>query len=390
MSGPFRSEQRVADVLGGKIKVANAAWWGFDEIDATAALQGAINSGATTVIVPYVGKKWIVKPITLVSNQEIVFAPGVVVSAKKGEFKGDHDSLFRAAQKENITLRGYGARWQMRKEDYRDPNHYIRAEWRMGFMCLSSKNINVLGITIADTGGDGIYLGSSAAEFIGKPAYNRDIVIKDCVFDNNYRQGISVIGAKNLLIENCLFKNTSGTAPGDGIDFEPNSDDNKLTNCIVRNCIFENNEGCGIEICVTHLTENTEAISVKIEDCHVRSSKRAGLTIGTVRKTGVKGLIELKNCTFENIDDVGYAMWDTPASSIHIRFVNCSWRNVTLSKTPLDLHAPLSDIATPGHKPDSVGYTEFVNCRLYGRKDKPFLLPVELEKSSGIHLINDK
>ena len=212
-SGPFRSEQRVADVLAGKIEVANAAWWGFDEKDSTAALQGAINSGAKTVIVPYVGKKWIVKPIDLVSNQEIVFAPGVIVAAKKGEFKGDHDSLFRAAQKENITLRGYGARWQMRKEDYRDPNHYIRAEWRMGLMCLSSKDIEVLGLTIAETGGDGIYLGSSAAEFIGIPAYNRNIVIKDCIFENNYRQGISVIGAKNLVIENCVFRNTSGTPP---------------------------------------------------------------------------------------------------------------------------------------------------------------------------------
>ncbi|MFH1616674.1 MAG: right-handed parallel beta-helix repeat-containing protein [Planctomycetota bacterium] len=390
VGGNFKNDQSVVDVLAGKLKVANAAWWGFERGDSTAAIQSAINSGASKVIIPYMGSDWIVRPIRLVSNQEIVFEPGVVIAAKKGQFKGDHDSLFRAEQNKNITLRGYGATWRMNKADYTDPNNYIKAEWRMGFMCLSSKNIKVLGLTIAGSGGDGIYLGNTAVEFIGKPAYNSDIVIKDCIFDNNYRQGISVIGAENLLIENCIFRNTSGTAPADGIDFEPNSEDNKLTNCIVRNCVFENNDGCGVQVCVTHLSEKTEPVSVLIENCHIRSTKSWGFLVGTVRDEGVSGKIHYKNCTVENTGKGGFVIYDKPDGSLDIQFTNCKWKKPFLGADEiLDLHAPMTSIAIKGQDPAGKGATRFSNCYLFGAEEKQFFVPMELEKSDGIIRIND-
>ena len=173
LTGNFKDSQAVADVLAGKIKVANAAWWGFDEDDSTAAIQAAINSGAKEVIVPFMGSDWIVRPIHLASNQQITFDPGVVVTAKKGEFKGVNDSLFIAAHKQNITLIGYGAILRMHKEDYRDPNQYKKAEWRMGFYLRSCSKIKMLGLTIKDTGGDGIYLGNQK-----QPAYCKDVLIR--------------------------------------------------------------------------------------------------------------------------------------------------------------------------------------------------------------------
>ena len=145
----------------GQLKVANAAWWGFDDKDSTNALQSAINSGAEKVIVPFMGYDWAVRPIYLASDQEIYFEPGVVIIAKKGQFKNNHDSVFRANGKKNITLSGYGAAIRMHKEDYRDPNNYEQGEWRMGIYLVSCSNIKVLGLTIADTGGDGIYLGEN-------------------------------------------------------------------------------------------------------------------------------------------------------------------------------------------------------------------------------------
>ena len=114
--GNFENSQAVDEVSKGQLKVANAAWWGFNEKDSTDALQRAINSGAAKIIVPFMGQDWVVRPIYLVSDQEIVFEPGVVVTAKKGEFKGNHDSLFRANHKSNITLSGYGAKSQSVRE----------------------------------------------------------------------------------------------------------------------------------------------------------------------------------------------------------------------------------------------------------------------------------
>ncbi len=73
--GNFANMEAIDKVSKGQFKVANAAWWGFDEQDSTNALQSAINSGARKIIVPFMGKDWVVRPIYLMSDQEIVFEP---------------------------------------------------------------------------------------------------------------------------------------------------------------------------------------------------------------------------------------------------------------------------------------------------------------------------
>ncbi len=105
----------IAEVAAGKRTTANAAWWGFSKDDSTAALQAAIDSGAKTVVVPYMGEAWIVRPIKLRGNLELLFEPGVLVLAKRGEFQGGGDSLFTAVDAENLTIRGYGATLRMWK-----------------------------------------------------------------------------------------------------------------------------------------------------------------------------------------------------------------------------------------------------------------------------------
>ena len=105
---------------------------------------------------------------------------------------------------------------------------------------MSSKNIKVLGLTLALSGGDGIYLGVSKT---GVPSEN--VVIKDVICDRNYRQGISVISARNLLIENTIMRDTGGTPPAAGIDFEPNEASERIVRCVMRNCVAENNQGDG-------------------------------------------------------------------------------------------------------------------------------------------------
>src|SRR5437899_1465476 len=54
-AGNARSPKAVAEVQSSKRSTANAAWWGFNEEDATDALQAAIRSGAKRVIVPNLG-----------------------------------------------------------------------------------------------------------------------------------------------------------------------------------------------------------------------------------------------------------------------------------------------------------------------------------------------
>ena len=48
----------------------------------------------------------------------------------------------------------------------------------------------------------------------GSPATRTQrVVIKDVVADDNHRQGMSVISALGLLVENCTFSGTNGTSP---------------------------------------------------------------------------------------------------------------------------------------------------------------------------------
>lgn len=231
------NQQAIDDVAAGKLTEAKASWWGFSEADSTAALQAAINSGVRKLTIDDVGKPWIVQPIQLASHQEIVLEKGVTVLARRGMFRGRNDSLFNIIGKEDVTIRGYGATLRMWRDDYaRAP--YSKAEWRMALNLGGAKDVKIYGLTLAESGGDGIYVGAGPD---GGPC--RNVLIKDVVCDSNYRQGISVINAENLRIEDCVLKNTDGTAPRAGIDFEPNGPKERLVNCVLRNCLIRKNGG---------------------------------------------------------------------------------------------------------------------------------------------------
>lgn len=256
------NSEKLELVKSGKIAEARADWWGFNETDSTGSLQAAIDSGVKKLIIPNMGKPWIVYPISLASDQEIMLEPGTVIEAIKGGFKGKKDSLFSAKGKKDITINGKDAILRMNKKDYQDKTQYEPAEWRMGIALFSCENVKITGLTIMSSGGDGIYI-STCREPIN---YCKDIVIKDCIIDDNHRQGISVISVVNLLIENCVIKNTKGASPEGGIDFEPNVKQERLFGIIVKNCVFENNKGGGVIIC-SHPGAETEPISISFENC---------------------------------------------------------------------------------------------------------------------------
>ena len=294
-AGSFAANpEQVARVMDGTLKEARASWWGFDPHEATAALQAAIRSRVPRLIVDNMGAPWITDRLTGVSDQEIVFEPGTEVLAKKDAFTGKADALFTLAGVTNVTLRGPGATLRMRRADY-DAPPYVRAEWRHALSIKSSANIRIIGLTLAESGGDGIYLGSL------KPAWpNRDILIRDVVCDRNYRQGISVISAENLLIENTVMRDTAGTPPAAGIDFEPNHAGERLKNCVMRNCLTENNHGDGYEFYLPNLTAASEPVAIRLENCRSRGDRSALRVItGNAEADAVRGTMTVAACRFE-------------------------------------------------------------------------------------------
>lgn len=260
----------IQEVQNGIRTEANAAWWGFKEEDSTAALQSAISSKAKKIVVPNMGKPWVVETIWLESDKEIVFEKGTVLAAKPGAFRERTAALFRAVNKKNITLIGYGAELIMRKQDYMEPP-YEKAEWRHCISIQGCQNVKIYGLRLASSGGDGIYIGRGLGE--NHVPKSDNIHIKDVVCDQNYRQGISIISASNLLIENCIFQHTQGIPPQAGIDFEPNNPDEVLENCKVRYCTISDNFGFGIAIYLPALNKDSKHVSIEIEKCQILRNK---------------------------------------------------------------------------------------------------------------------
>ena len=394
---PFqaKNDQAVKEVEQGSRTMASAAWWGFNETDVTEILQAALDSKAKSLVIPYMGTPWIVRPLRVHGDQEIVFEPGVLILAKKGEFKGKGDSLFTASDPENLTMRGYGATLRMRKKDYQNVP-YDKAEWRMGIAIHGGKNILIEGLRIESSGGDGIYFDAGT-----KRGWSEDCTVRNVTCYDNHRQGISVISAKNLLVEGCSLSGTSGTPPESGIDLEPDTPENVLENCIIRNCLFENNAGNAAAVYLKPQTQDSKPISITFENCIARMGKPGdpaevvenaqlggwgGYAIGAMRDAGPKGLIELRNCVSENTGREGLRIYDNSAEGVKVRLVNCSWRNPWLSN-PLDYDGPRSPISIVLRRPElttKFGGVEFVDCHVYDTVDRPALVVHELKSEFGV------
>ncbi len=368
----------VQEVASGTRTEANAAWWGFNGEDVTDSLQAAINSGAKRLVVPYTGQEWIVRPITLAGNQEIVFEPGVVIRAKKGEFKGGGDSLFTATGVKNLSLLGYGATFKMNKPDYQS-KPYKRAEWRMTLDLGACTNVTVAGLRMESSGGDGIYVGAKG----GEHPYCENITIRDVVCMDHHRQGISVISAVNLLIENCVFSGTKGTAPQAGIDLEPNDAKERLSNCVIRRCQFDNNAGAGMDVYLNAMKGGTpEPISVLFEDCVARGNGEEGMVVGALPPDGPKGTIEFKNCTAEAVRRPAAQVFDKAAEGASVKFTHCSLK-AGADDTGREA-APIIFGVRRTKDPFSFGGVEFEACHVYTSTDRPAVRVIRRQEGQSI------
>jgi hypothetical protein len=363
----------VAEVAAGKRVEARASWWGFDSEESTRALQAAIDSKARKVVVENMGSPWIVDEIHLRSDLEIVFEPGAVVQAKRGAFQNTNASLFRATKAKNLTLRGPGATLRMWREDYDDPKQYKKAEWRHVLDFRSCANVRVLGLTLADSGGDGIYLGVAGG---GGP--NIDVLIQDVTCERNYRQGVSVISARGLTIERCVLKDTAGTAPMAGIDFEPNDPGEEIADCVMRDCLVENNAGYGFQFYLRPLDASSRPVSVRFERCRSVGNS-VGFGINAASRPGaepVRGEVVALDCEFAGARSAGLMIGPKPADGLAVRFERCRVVDAAVDRpdqAPIQLSSEAGDL-------EDAGGVAFVECVVVDPLDRR---PLGFHDSAG-------
>lgn len=302
--------------------------FGYDAADSTRFLQAALDSGARRIVVDRKEGPWVTLPLVARSNQEIVFEDGVELQAKRGAFMGLRETLLTVANVTNVTLRGLGAggTLRMHKKDYQKPP-YPRSQWRHALRIFSVRNVLVENMRFVSSGGDGIVVSESVEG--GAPPC--DVTIRNCVSDGNHRQGMSVISAKNLLVENCVFRNTSGTPPQAGVDIEPDSNTHHLVDVVFRNCMTTNNAGKGLELYLQKLDSSSSPVSVLFDGCSSIGDYTAAAVHGgcTREESFPKGLVEYRNCSLLSAKGYGLYVSASPASAFDVLFDGCTVSNAS-------------------------------------------------------------
>lgn len=254
--------------------------FGFDPDDSTSYLQAALDSSADVVVIDDVdGQDWVTGPLFVNRDDlEVRVEPAVTVRAKLGAYPGLLDSLITIVGRRGISLIGYGATFAMNKGI--DPDYDV-GEWRMVVMLRSASDISIEGLTLRDSGGDGVYVGGARSDDpTGLPTYCSNITLRNVACDNNRRCGLAVITVEGLLAEGCAFINTSGTSPECGVDFEPNGPANwpgqRISNVTLRDCVFTGNNRSNVLAALMFMDLTFPPVSILLDRVRVGAHVAAG------------------------------------------------------------------------------------------------------------------
>jgi hypothetical protein len=170
-------------------------------------------------------------------------------------------------------------------------------EWGMGISIKDSKNILIQKPRVNDCWGDGIYLGQISSS-------SSNIQIVKPFLNNNRRNGISIIAANGLKIDNAVIANTNGTSPMAGIDFEPNSNNEIIDGIIIDKPITFNNATHGILFALSNQSGKSQRnINIQINS-PIDDQSGYGISFKLKQFATMpftpKGLIAINNPTLKN------------------------------------------------------------------------------------------
>lgn len=233
--------------------------------DDTAIFQKSLNKTAIkglTLEIP--AGTYNVRPLYIPANSSVVLDAGAVIQATAGY--GENDHLLNISDVQNVSISGTPGQsiFRMRKAEY------TSGEFRHCLAIEGATNITIGGIQCNDSGGDGVYIGE------GRQGYSANIKILNSGFDNNRRQGLSLISGRDIAITNCTFSNTSGTAPSAGIDIEPNQASDFLQDIVIDHSSSTGNEGSGLVFGIQRLNASSSPISIKVSNFKSERNEESG------------------------------------------------------------------------------------------------------------------
>ncbi len=191
--------------------------------------------------------------IKVKSGVDIIMSPNAVIKALGSAI--NHSRVFELYLADDVTITG----GQIIGERY----HHIgtSGEWGMGIRIYDCENVTISDVTISNCWGDGIYIGAEDEDVKGAGCDN--ITIDNCYLYNNRRNNLSIVCGRDITVKHCTFENAHGTAPGYGIDIEPNYPHiNQSQRILIHDCVFSENEGGSMAII-------TSSDDITISDCEM-------------------------------------------------------------------------------------------------------------------------
>ena len=169
--------------------------------------------------------------------------------------------------------------------------------------------------------------------------YSADIRIINSGFDNNRRQGMSLVSGRNILISGCSSTNTTGTAPAAGLDVEPNGVIDLLQGIEIVNSFAAGNDGNGLVFAVGRMDSTSNPISVNVSSFTSQGNHLSGFFASNEQdgpNYSVPGTIEINNSV--SAEDVQYgaiaSYWE--AGGTALTFQNLTVVNANSSRTNID------------------------------------------------------
>lgn len=151
----------------------------------------------------------------------------------------------------------------------RDAHLGAAGEWGHGIRLRGCQRVTVRDMRISRCWGDGI----SAGGFVSGGKWSqpgRDLVLAGVQCEGNRRQGLTLGSHRGVHVSNCRFDGNGGTAPGAGIDIEPDAD--VARDVVIENCQMNGNRGAGIQL-------YKRCVAVTVKNCTIERNRGPGILV---------------------------------------------------------------------------------------------------------------
>jgi hypothetical protein len=216
--------------------------------DNTEALRKLLGDGNRTIHIA--AGDYVTGSLRIPGNTVLLLDRGVTL--RDSGHLGPNDRLINIVE-DDVLMRGPGARIIANRQDY------TTGEQRHGVMIYGASNVVIDGVESSGHGGDGFYIGSPAGK---TPPH--DIVLSHCLASNNRRQGLSITSGKQVVVADCTFQYTKGTAPQFGVDLEPDEPREALDHIVLLRPTTRGNHSGGISLYLDALNGTDTPVDIQV------------------------------------------------------------------------------------------------------------------------------